>query len=222
MPTTMKVRYIGPKERKRDSVNGTDTVWNGFGDVQEIPYDQGLRLTQQHPDVWQDVAEHPQAPERQVQETSPTPAAPVQPLPLNEAAIAIIIEPDGEDPSAFELVIGAMNAAIEEHGYVVTGMSNDGQNVAPVEIQSVSVDDDGNITEILTHETIDALPDSRDEIEAWGKEHLGYDVDKRFGPKKLKAALKAVLDLRERHIQAGTQATDDEIDEAAQAAMEAV
>lgn len=219
---TMKVRYIGPKDRKRDTVNGTDTVWNGFGDVKEVPYEEGLKLIEQHPSVWQDIAEHPQAPEPPQPEPAPTQAPRSRPLPMNEGAIAVVIEPDGMDPEPFETVIGAMHAAIQDKGYVVTGMSNDGQNVAPVEIQSVHTDADGNITEILTHETIDALPDSRDEIEAWGKEYLDYDVDKRFGPKKLKAALKAVLDLREHHIAAGTQATDDEIDETAQAAMEAV
>lgn len=32
-----KIRYIGKKERKTDTIAGTGITWNGHGDVQEVP-----------------------------------------------------------------------------------------------------------------------------------------------------------------------------------------
>lgn len=50
-PRVMQVTYIGQKRVKRDTVAGTDTIWMGYGDSQEVPYKQGVNLLQ-HPDVW--------------------------------------------------------------------------------------------------------------------------------------------------------------------------
>lgn len=48
---TQFIAYIGKKPVKRDTVAGTATLWNGYGDVQEVMHTTAVRLLQ-HPDVW--------------------------------------------------------------------------------------------------------------------------------------------------------------------------
>ncbi|MEO5333034.1 MAG: hypothetical protein H7839_13525 [Magnetococcus sp. YQC-5] len=48
----MKIRYIGKKATKSDTVAGTNTVWNGNGDIQEV-LDTVAEKLLKHPDVWE-------------------------------------------------------------------------------------------------------------------------------------------------------------------------
>ena len=50
-----KIRYIGAKPVKTDSEAGTKTVWNGNGDVQDVPA-QAVPALLRHPTVWEVVA----------------------------------------------------------------------------------------------------------------------------------------------------------------------
>lgn len=45
------VYYVGKKEVKRDTVAGTATIWNGYGDAQLVSHKAAVILLQ-HPDVW--------------------------------------------------------------------------------------------------------------------------------------------------------------------------
>lgn len=45
------IKYIGKKASRADTVAGTKTVWNGYGDVQEVPSLAVAKLLK-HPDVW--------------------------------------------------------------------------------------------------------------------------------------------------------------------------
>lgn len=47
----MLIRYVGSKQRKTDNVAGTGLVWNGNGDVQDVPDAAAAKLLQ-YPDVW--------------------------------------------------------------------------------------------------------------------------------------------------------------------------
>ncbi len=47
----MQVQYIGNKPLKTDNVAGTGLVWNGHGDVQDVPEAAAAKLLR-HPDVW--------------------------------------------------------------------------------------------------------------------------------------------------------------------------
>lgn len=47
-----KIEYIGKKEQKTDNVAGTETVWNGEGDVQEISDPIAVEKLLAHPNVW--------------------------------------------------------------------------------------------------------------------------------------------------------------------------
>lgn len=49
------LKYIGKKEVRDDNVCGTDTVWLGHGDVQEVP-DALLPKFRLHPATWEEVA----------------------------------------------------------------------------------------------------------------------------------------------------------------------
>lgn len=51
-PPMVGLRYIGPKPVKRDTVRNTKVVWNGPGDVQDVPADTVARYLK-HPAVWQ-------------------------------------------------------------------------------------------------------------------------------------------------------------------------
>lgn len=55
----IKIQYIGHKPYKTDNVAGTATVWEGRGDVQEVPDDAAPKLLR-FPGVWQ-VAEEAEA-----------------------------------------------------------------------------------------------------------------------------------------------------------------
>lgn len=46
-----KIRYVGSKPSKMDNIAGTGVVWNGNGDVKNIP-DRVVPLLLAHPDVW--------------------------------------------------------------------------------------------------------------------------------------------------------------------------
>jgi hypothetical protein len=50
----IKVRYVGLKERRADTVAGTGTVWIGHGDVQDVP-DAAWPKLSKHPDIWERV-----------------------------------------------------------------------------------------------------------------------------------------------------------------------
>lgn len=48
------IRYIGAKPKKNDNVAGTDTVWSGFGDVQEVPPAAAAKLlATKYANIWQ-------------------------------------------------------------------------------------------------------------------------------------------------------------------------
>lgn len=47
-----KIEYIGKKDQKTDNVAGTETVWNGTGDVQEVSDPIAVEKMLAHPDVW--------------------------------------------------------------------------------------------------------------------------------------------------------------------------
>jgi hypothetical protein len=47
----MQVQYIGNKPRKVDNVADTGLVWDGHGDVQDVP-DAAAAKMLRHPDVW--------------------------------------------------------------------------------------------------------------------------------------------------------------------------
>lgn len=49
--SNVRVMYVGKKPRQTDTVGGTKTVWNGPGDVQEVPLSAWAKMTK-HPDVW--------------------------------------------------------------------------------------------------------------------------------------------------------------------------
>ncbi len=49
--STTKIEYIGKKTLKRDTVAGTNIVWNGPGDVQDVP-DKAVALLLVHTDSW--------------------------------------------------------------------------------------------------------------------------------------------------------------------------
>lgn len=46
-----KIEYVGLKEQKTDNVAGTETVWNGTGDVQEVDDAVAAKLIA-HPNIW--------------------------------------------------------------------------------------------------------------------------------------------------------------------------
>ena len=50
----MYLRYVGKKPWAIDSVGGTGTLWNGNGDIQEVPDDVGAKLLG-YPDQWEEV-----------------------------------------------------------------------------------------------------------------------------------------------------------------------
>jgi hypothetical protein len=47
----MKLEYIGAKPQKTDNVTSSAVVWNGAGDVQDIP-DKDVEKFLVHPTVW--------------------------------------------------------------------------------------------------------------------------------------------------------------------------
>jgi len=58
---TIPIKYVGLKETgDSDHLYGTNIVWKGPGDVQEVPEDKA-KLLMNHPDVWKDA---PKAAER--------------------------------------------------------------------------------------------------------------------------------------------------------------
>lgn len=52
----MRIEYVGKKARRTDTVAGTGIVWNGAGDVQEVP-DEAAQKLLKHADVWAAVGE---------------------------------------------------------------------------------------------------------------------------------------------------------------------
>ncbi len=52
----MRIEYIGLKAEKRDNVAGTQTVWLGTGDVQDVP-DEAAAVLLKHPDIWRVAVE---------------------------------------------------------------------------------------------------------------------------------------------------------------------
>lgn len=61
-----KIKYIGHKPYKTDNVAGTASVWEGHGDVQDVPDDAATKLLR-FPGVWQ-IAE-------EAESSKPAPAA---------------------------------------------------------------------------------------------------------------------------------------------------
>lgn len=56
------IRYIGLKPKKNENITGTDTVWNGFGDIQKVPIAVAQRLLQpKYNKIWQNEADDPPA-----------------------------------------------------------------------------------------------------------------------------------------------------------------
>lgn len=55
------VEYIGDKDLKVDNVAGTDIVWAGKGDVQQVT-EQAWRKLAKHPEVWRRAASAPPPP----------------------------------------------------------------------------------------------------------------------------------------------------------------
>lgn len=59
----VKIRYIGNKGKKTDNIAGTETVWDGFGDVQIVPLAAAAKLlVPRYAGIWQDASKPP--PER--------------------------------------------------------------------------------------------------------------------------------------------------------------
>lgn len=56
-----KIEYIGKKPAKTDNVAGTETVWNGQGDVQEVSDPVAVEKLLAHKNVWRLVGESPVA-----------------------------------------------------------------------------------------------------------------------------------------------------------------
>lgn len=54
-----KIMYVGKKPMKTDNVAGTDTVWNGKGDVQEVSDPAAVEKMVAHADVWRVVPDKP-------------------------------------------------------------------------------------------------------------------------------------------------------------------
>jgi hypothetical protein len=49
---TMLVEYLGDKPKKKDNILNSGAIWNGKGDIVELPVSIGRKLVQLHPDVW--------------------------------------------------------------------------------------------------------------------------------------------------------------------------
>ncbi len=49
--STTKIEYIGKKALKKDTVAGTNIVWNGPGDVQDVP-NKAVAMLLAHTDSW--------------------------------------------------------------------------------------------------------------------------------------------------------------------------
>jgi len=47
----MKIKYVGRKPEQPDHLYGSNKIWVGLGDVQEVPDDIAPRLLS-HPDMW--------------------------------------------------------------------------------------------------------------------------------------------------------------------------
>lgn len=78
-PSTVLVEYVGKKPEETDHLYGTNIVWQGYGDVQEVPASAWGRM-RKHADVWRlyvpPIEDSTLAP---VQEPA-APAAPVAPV----------------------------------------------------------------------------------------------------------------------------------------------
>lgn len=48
---TTKIKYVGKKEIKKDTVAGTNIVWNGPGDIQDVP-NKAVAALLAHTDSW--------------------------------------------------------------------------------------------------------------------------------------------------------------------------
>ena len=56
--TTVRVRYVGLKDKEQDTVARTDIWWVGIGDIKEVPA-SAWPILAKHPDVWE-LVEDPQ------------------------------------------------------------------------------------------------------------------------------------------------------------------
>lgn len=54
----MKIKYVGKKPTRKDTVAGTGIVWLGAGDVQDVPDDKASILLA-HPDIWLKAEDKP-------------------------------------------------------------------------------------------------------------------------------------------------------------------
>ncbi len=53
-----KIKYVGIKPSRKDTVAGTGIVWTGNGDVQDVP-DIAVPRLLRHPDIWCIAADEP-------------------------------------------------------------------------------------------------------------------------------------------------------------------
>lgn len=80
-PDTVRVKHIGKRDRRADTMSGEGTVWHGEGDVQTVSrkaWDNHLR---RYPDLWvlaEDATPPAAEPEAPIASTpaAPSPAAP--------------------------------------------------------------------------------------------------------------------------------------------------
>lgn len=98
----VKIVYIGAKDRKRDTVAGTRSVWNGYGSVQFVAQLAAQTLLM-YPTVWVDEKafnELPKADTPGLHSVSPVPAAP---------------EPGGRGPAFIQEAIRKLERTNPDH-----------------------------------------------------------------------------------------------------------
>jgi hypothetical protein len=63
-----KIKYVGSKPSRQDTVAGTGIVWHGNGDVKEVP-DLAVPRLLRHPDIWCIAADEPKKAPAKVETT---------------------------------------------------------------------------------------------------------------------------------------------------------
>lgn len=100
--STVRVMYVGLKPREIDNKKGkSGVVWNGHGDIQEVP-DWAWPALSKHPDVWVDV---PPEPGEKPAATGLSDVAPPVKVPqeVDDAdlvAMTVTIQPPEQSPAA--------------------------------------------------------------------------------------------------------------------------
>lgn len=120
----MRVMYIGLKAREVDNKKGkSGVVWNGHGDIQEVP-DWAWPALSKHPDVWVDVPPEPNdKPTTGLSDVAPPKPVPqevddadlvaqtVTIKPAENAPEPVAVESDSTPPSAVAVDLYSMNTA---------------------------------------------------------------------------------------------------------------